>query len=830
MSDLYFKSKRIFLSQAGDFLARLLGYSAYVVVVAVTLVLLLSQNARLIALGILFALFLADRAMHIGDGERNLVEIGRGKGNVGDALTPSSYRILSSAFRKSKGANVSFYLVLLELLVERDDICEILKRLDVKPEILLQKAAVAFDGKGKFSKESYLSVLGDLVSRAYENARSHNDVFIYPRNLFAGIFDVGDADLEKVFIASGIKKEDVESAVVFGKWRKIFGAPRFMPKIIGGFAHRPGFLRHRTMNRAWTARPTPTLDKFSTDLTDLARSEAVGFLIGHEKEYEELLQVIARPGKPNAILVGEAGAGKSTIIDHLAFSIIKDEVPEELFDKRLVSLEIGNLLGNATPEVLTARLNDITEEILLAGNIVLFVPNMHDLFRTSKETVNAIDIILPIVKSAAIPVIGETYPREFKTYIEPRSDFLEQFEVVRVDEISEEEAVKFLIYQSLLLERQYRVFVPFSVIKESVYLAKRYFHAKLLPGSAVDLLKQTLAEAVENKKKSISVQDVDMVAENLSRIPIQRVTADEALKLLGLEDVIHKKLIDQDAAVSAVARALREYRSGLSRKGGPIAAFLFVGPTGVGKTELSKILAEVQFGSKTAMQRFDMSEYQDKTSIFRLIGTPDGSKTGTLTDAVSDNPYTLVLLDEFEKAHPDVLNLFLQVFDDGRLTDSLGKTVDFQNTIIIATSNANSDFIKSEIEKGKRVEDIAGELKQKLSDFFRPELLNRFSDIVVFRDLKEDEIKKIAGLSVNELKEALGEDKGIDIVYDDAVLGELGRRGYDPVFGARPLRKVISDDIKSVLANKILDGSLGNGDTVTITFQNGAFDFQVSKG
>ncbi len=814
----------------GDFLARLLGYSAYVVLVAVTLVLFLSQNSRLIALGILFALLLADRAMHIGDGERNLMEVERGKGNIGDALTPSSYRILSSAFRKSKGANVSFYLVLLELLVERDDIQEILKRLDVKPELLLQKAAVAFDGKGKFSKESYLSVLSDLVSRAYANARAHNDVFIYPRNLFAGIFDVGDSDLEKVFIASGIKKEDVESAVVFGKWRKIFGAPRFMPKIIGGFAHRPGFLRHRVMNRAWTARPTPTLDKFSTDLTDLARSETVGFLIGHEKEYEELLQVIARPGKPNAILVGEAGAGKSTIIDHLAFAIVKDEVPEELFDKRLVSLEIGNLLGNATPDILTARLNAITEEILLAGNIVLFVPNMHDLFRTSKETVNAIDIVLPIVKSAAIPVVGETYPREFKTYIEPRSDFLEQFEVVRIDEINEEEAVKFLIYQSLLLERQYRVFVPFSVIKESVYLAKRYFHAKLLPGSAVDLLKQTLAKAVENKKKSISVQDVDMVAESLSRIPIQRVTADEASKLLGLEDVIHKKLINQDAAVSAVARALREYRSGLSRKGGPIAAFLFVGPTGVGKTELSKILAEVQFGSKTAMQRFDMSEYQDKTSIFRLIGTPDGSKTGTLTDAVSDNPYTLVLLDEFEKAHPDVLNLFLQVFDDGRLTDSLGKTVDFQNTIIIATSNANSDFIKSEIEKGKRVEDISGELKQKLSDFFRPELLNRFSDIVVFRDLKEDEIKKIAGLSIDELKETLGEEKGIDIVYDDAVLGELGKRGYAPVFGARPLRKVISDDIKSVLADKILDGSLGSGDTVTISFQNGAFDFQVSKG
>ncbi len=829
MGKVYFKDKRIFLSQIEDFVARLVGYSGYVVLVAVTAILLLSRNVRLEALGVLFALYLIDRMMHIGDGERNLDEVQSGKGNMRDALAPSSYRILSSAFRKSKGANASFYFILLEFLIERDDIREILKRLDIKPDIFLKKAGVVFEGKGKFSGDSYLPVLDGLVSQAYANALVHNDSFIYPRNLFAAVFDVGDEDLEKVFIASGLKKEDVESAVVFGKWRKIFGKARFIPKSIGGFAHRPGFLRHRVMNRAWTARPTPTLDKFSTDLTDLARARAVGFLIGHQKEYEELLQIIARPGKPNAILVGEAGAGKSTIIDHLAFAIMKDEVPEVLFDKRLVSLEIGNLLANATPDVLNARLQAIVEEIMLSGNIVLFVPNMHDLFRTSSETVNAIDVILPIMKDAAIPVVGETYPREFKMYIEPRSDFLEQFEVVRVEEISEEEAVKFLIYQSLLLEREYRVFMPFSAIKECAYLAKRYFHAKPLPGSAVDLLKQALAKAVEGKKKSIAVQDIDLVAEKLSRIPIQRVTANEAAKLLGLEDVIHKKLINQDAAVLAVSRALREYRSGLSRRGGPIATFLFVGPTGVGKTELSKILAEVQFGSKTAMQRFDMSEYQDKTSIFRLIGTPDGSKTGTLTDAVSENPYSLVLLDEFEKAHPDVLNLFLQVFDDGRLTDSLGKTVDFQNTIIIATSNANSDFIKSEIERGKSVESISEELKKKLSDFFRPELLNRFSDIVVFRGLKEDEIKKIAGLLIDDLKETLGEEKGIDIVYDDAVLGELGRRGYDPVFGARPLRKVISDSVKSVLADKILEGSLGSGDSVVISLKNGAFDFQVSK-
>ncbi len=830
MQEIHFKSNRLFFSQSEDFLIRLVSYSFYVFLTTAALMLLLSGSVRLTALGIIFALFLADRVIHIGDGEKTLEELRGKKGvNAVYALAQPSYRILGYAFRKSRSTRESFYLVLLKLLIDRSDIREILKRLSVDPATLIKKAEDVFSGREGFSDESYESVLGNIVTKAYENASLHNDKFVYPRNIFAAALDIDDSDLEKIFSMTGVNNKDVELAVVFGKWRKIFGGFSFLPKSVGGFASRPRFLRHRVMNRAWTAKPTPTLDKFSTDLTDLARGEAVGFLIGHKKEYDYLLQVILRPGKPNAILVGEAGAGKSTIIDHLAFSIIKDDVPEMLFDKRLVSLEIGNLVGNATQDVLSARLNQIVNEIIMAGNIVLFVPNMHDLFRTSGTSLNAIDIILPVIKDAGVPVIGETYPREFKEYIEPRSDFLEQFEVVRVGEISEEEAVQLLIYESLLLEGKYGVFVPFSSIKEAVYLAKRYFHNKLLPGSAVDLLKQSLAKVREDRKKTLESDDIDAVAERSSRIPIQRVTSGEAAQLLGLEDTIHKKLINQDAAVRAVSRSLREYRSGLSRRGGPIASFLFVGPTGVGKTELSKILAEVQFGSKDAMQRFDMSEFQDKTSIFRLIGNPDGSRTGSLTDAVSENPYTLVLLDEFEKAHPDVLNLFLQVFDDGRLTDSLGKTVDFQNTIIIATSNANSDFIKSEIESGKKVEDISDELKKRLSSFFRPELLNRFSDIVTFRGLNEGEICQVAGLLVNELKGTLGKEKGIGIIYDDEVLKELGRLGYDPVFGARPLRKVISDKVKSVLAEKILEGKLAKGDTLEISVREGEFEFQILK-
>ncbi len=828
MANIYFKNNRIFLNRGEDFIVRLADYSFYIFLGAATLMLVMSGNLKLAALGILFSLFLIDRVLHIGEGEKSIMEL-KGKDiNISYALTNDSVRILGYAIRKSKITKESFYLALLTALADRKDIKEILKRLDVDPEEFIKKTEAILGNKSNFTDESYAEVLNNLVLTAYENAILNNDEFIYPRNLLTAALDVKDGDLSRIFLASGLTKKDIELAVVFGKWRKIFGGLRFLPKMVGGFAHRPRVLRHRVMNRAWTAKPTPTLDKFSTDLTDLAREEMVGLLIGHKKEYDGLIQVISRPGKPNALLVGEAGAGKSTIIDHLAMSIIRDDVPEVLFDKRLVSLEMGNLMANATEDVLSARLKEMTDEIIMAGNIVLFVPNIHDLFRTSESSLNAIDIVLPIIRSGSIPVIGETYPREFKEYIEPRTDFLDQFEVVRVEEVTEEEAVQFLIYQSLLLEKEYNVFIPFSSIKESVYLAKRYFHSKLLPGSAVDLLKQSLAKTKESKEKILAVGVVDAVAESLSRIPIQKVTAGEAEKLLNLEETIHKKLINQNAAVSAVAKALREYRSGLSRREGPIASFLFVGPTGVGKTELSKILAEVHFGSKSAMQRFDMSEFQDKTSIWRLIGNPDGSKSGELTDAVFENPYTLILLDEFEKAHPDVLNVFLQVFDDGRLTDGLGKTVDFKNTIIIATSNANSDFIKSEIESGKKVEDISDELKKKLSGYFKPELLNRFSDIVVFRDLKEDEIRQIAGLLVKEIKETIGEEKGIDITYDDAVLSELGRLGYDPVFGARPLRKVISDSIKSVLAEYILKGQLKKGDTVSISFENGDFKFKIS--
>jgi ATP-dependent Clp protease ATP-binding subunit ClpC len=317
---------------------------------------------------------------------------------------------------------------------------------------------------------------------------------------------------------------------------------------------------------------------------------------------------------------------------------------------------------------------------------------------------------------------------------------------------------------------------------------------------------------------------VAAVAEEKVHIPIHEAEGDEAATLLNMEKLIHERLIGQDEAVKAVAQALREYRSGLARKGGPIASFLFVGPTGVGKTELAKTLAAIQFGSEKLMVRFDMTEYQDKTSFYRFIGSPDGTVRGALTDAVIEHPYSLVLLDEFEKAYPDILNLFLQVFDDGRLTDNLGRTVDFTNTIVIATSNAHSDILNDALAKGESVADVEEYLKAKLTDVFKPELLNRFSKIIVFRDLAPQDLAKIVAINLRELVDAV-KAQGITLSFSDEAIARIAKLGYDPQFGARPLRRAIDEHIRAPLSEALLAKRVAKGARVMCTIKDERFDF-----
>jgi ATP-dependent Clp protease ATP-binding subunit ClpC len=427
------------------------------------------------------------------------------------------------------------------------------------------------------------------------------------------------------------------------------------------------------------------------------------------------------------------------------------------------------------------------------------------------------------------PVIGATYPRELKQLIEPRSDFAGAFEVIRVNEISEAEAEKVLIYGSLLLEKKFGVTVSFGAVKKAVVLAKKYFRNKFLPSSAEELLKTAIVDAQRRGEKYLGPDRVVSVAEAKVDIPIHEAGEEEAKRLLNLENIIHERLVNQEEAVKAVADALREYRSGLARPGGPIANFLFVGPTGVGKTELAKILASIQFGSEKSMIRFDMTEYQDKLSFYRFIGSPDGQTSGALTDAVLQKPYSLVLLDEFEKAFPDILNLFLQVFDDGRLTDNLGRTVDFQNTIIIATSNAHSDIINEALNQGQSMLEIAEYLKKKLTDVFKPELLNRFSRVVVFKNLGSVELEKIVGLNLQSLADTV-KGQGIKMDFDLAAIKQLVKLGYDPAFGARPLRRVIDEKIRAPLAQNILGKKITKGSHVKLILEGENFEFVTVAG
>ncbi|OHB04783.1 MAG: hypothetical protein A3B16_01360 [Candidatus Zambryskibacteria bacterium RIFCSPLOWO2_01_FULL_45_43] len=821
-----FYDPRLQMTHAGRLFARIVVYSTYSVIAVACATFLISDIPGLFWTGVLLFLFIAERIKYLGQGDRSVLRDLKGKVNLRQFMAPATYAALEYAFDRSLAVGGNFYLFLLRHLVDRKDIRIGLVRMDLNPEAVYNKTDEALEeslksekyaGNRKERQQRLVSEIEKILRLALEQAVRADNRFIEPKDVFAALSYCESGGVVKILEFFNIDPGDLQNALIFSRYKDRFSWLKRLPASIGGFAHRPYNVRHRIMNRAWSARPTPTLDQFSEDLTDYARMEKVGFLIGHEEEYDRVVDILSRPAKPNVLLVGEPGSGKDTLVAHLAFKISKDQVPPELFDKRLVAFRIGSIVSGADRGVLQERLNKIIEEIMQAGNIILYIPDIHNLTKTSgNNNLNAADILLPAISSSSFSVIGSTYPKEYKQSIEPHSDFAKAFEIIRVNELSVADATQLLVYDSIILEKKFKVMVTFGAIKQSVLLASKYFRDKLLPSSAEELLKEALSDAKDKGDKVLNIDDVIDIAQRRVNIPLRHAKEAEAAKLLNLEELIHQRLVDQEEAVKAVARSLREYRSGLSRKGGPIASFLFVGPTGVGKTELSKLLSAIQFGSKDAMIRFDMSEYQDKQSLFRFIGSPDGATTGSLTEAVLQKPYCLVLLDEFEKAHPDIVNIFLQVFDDGRLTDNLGHVVDFQNTIIIATSNAHSNFIKAELESGHSMDEVSEALKKKLTEYFRPELINRFSDIIVFKNLSPGDTFAIAQILLKDLVADLKKSHGIELRFQDPVVGKIAEWGYDPVFGARPLRGVISDKVRSVLAEKILKNEITRGAGITV--------------
>ena len=812
----YFDEPYLRISVGGRFTVRVLGYLANVLVVFLAGVFLISQFRSFRYLGILLLLYLVDRMAHAREGDVPISEFRPGKVNVARAMKPAARVALGRVFDRGLIAKQDFFLACTERFLGMDHVEEGLRRLDVDPEEFKAKLADFLSEPapaGSAARAEYLKNAGILASAAFSEAVENGHEFIGLQDVFSVLPSMPSEPTRRLFAAFSIAHGDLERALIFSEARRQVRRSRG----IGGFmSERNRRVRHRIMNRAWTARPTPTLDRYGEDFTDLAREGRSGFLIGHHVSYTTLVETLSRAARPNALLVGDPGVGKEAIVRHLAFMIVKDEVPRALFDKRLVGLDIRALVAGAAPDELALRLKRIVDEIDMAGNIILYIPDLHHLAHTSGVAyLSAADVLLPVILGGAFPVIGSTYPREFKEIIEPRSDFAGAFEVIRVNEMDEDDAERLLAYEGVLLEAQYRVTVSFGAVKRAVLLAKKYFREKPLPGSAEELLKSALVDAERCGEKTLGADRVTAVAETKTEIPLRAAGEEETQKLLHMEELIHRRLVGQEEAVTAVAEALREYRSGLSRGHGPIASFLFVGPTGVGKTELAKALAEIQFGSEGMMVRFDMTEYQDKGSFIRFIGSPDGSTRGALTEAVRAKPYSLVLLDEFEKAFPDILDLFLQVLDDGRLTDNLGRTVDFANTIVIATSNAHSDIVNESLSKGESIADIAEYLKSRLTDIFKPELLNRFSKIIVFKDLAPPELLKIAALKLGDFAETLrGQAIALDV--DPSAVALIAKLGYAPEFGARPLRRVIDEKVRAPLARAILEKRVVKGGRVKL--------------
>lgn len=774
-------------------------------------------NAEL-SLSLLAAFLLAHAAAERKGARRSLGELAKRRRLPNriagaDFLHPESRAIVERIIGRMRGKDID---ALVPITLQETLRHERLQKLFVYLEI----------DRAAFTKD--LDTLQGVLDYAYEPDKR----FSYRGELFQRLLREGmvealqlghDCIMPEDLLLAVLDEEIAAFKTFLARWSLLQEDVRTMASVIG-MQRRAGRLpmartvKHRIMNRAWTARPTYELDRYARDLTDLARAGATGFMIGHGREVSAITRILNRQTKNNVLLIGEAGSGKSTILEYLARLIAREEVPEKLFDKRLVVLDVGLLVAGArTVGELQQRVVAVVEDIVNAGNIILAIPDIHTLLTAGEgEGISISTVLGPVFAQGAFQVIGLTDARQYHAVIEPHTEFKNHFDTVEVKEITKDEALRILAAHARALEQSERITISYPALKKAVELAGRYIHDKLFPAKAIDLLGEGVEFAKHNRKKILGEEDIAALISEHTGIPVSAVTEEESAALLTLDRELHKRIIDQEEAVNAVADIVRQSRAGVRRENAPVGSFLFVGPTGVGKTECAKALAEVYFKNSKAMIRFDMSEYQTRESVYRLIGMPEGGSPGQLTERMKHNPYSLLLLDEFEKAHANILDIFLQIFDDGRVTDAHGTTIDFTNTIIIATSNAHSVFILESLKVGKGIPAIGAELKDKLTAYFKPELINRFDEIIVFKPLEPEHIVKIARLLLKELFVQLERDRGIALSVADAAVEFLAQLGYDPAFGARPLRHVIRKRIRDLVAEEILKNNLARGDTALI--------------
>ncbi len=593
---------------------------------------------------------------------------------------------------------------------------------------------------------------------------------------------------------------------------------------------RAGQKPKHEINRSYTAMASPFLDQFSEDLTQLARAGAIEPTVGKENELTELLSYF-NAGRDGVILVGEQGTGKSFVVDSLAELMAAEDVPALFQDKRLVRLSVPALIAGANESgAIEFRLIAILKEVARAGNIILVIDNIESLVGLGTESSTSLDLAQVLVEELEKGYFLLIAVSDREKYNQHLRDSLlgGLLAVVEVKEPDRNAAIRILETKAPLLENKHKVVFSYQALETAVDLATKYIHRQFLPIKAITVMERAAALARQNKGVGCVVanEDVMTVVSEITKIPLEKTSVKEAEKLLNLEEEIRHKIVGQDEAVVAVAEALRRSRAELHPGKRPIASFLFLGPTGVGKTEIARVLSEIYFGGAEHFIRLDMSEYSTLDGVAKLIGFSGSTTRGYLTERVADKPFALLLLDEFEKATAEVHNLFLQVMEDGRLTDSNGETIDFTNTIIIATSNAGTDLIQQGLRDGHTLPVIKQELiETKLNQYFKVELLNRFDGIIIFKPLLMPEVLAITKLLLNNLAELLI-TKSITLIYSETVAQEISQAGFDQTLGARPLRRVIQDQVENKIANLILTKTVSRRDKIIL---NSLTDIQVEK-
>jgi ATP-dependent Clp protease ATP-binding subunit ClpC len=672
---------------------------------------------------------------------------------------------------------------------------------------------------------------------------------------------------------------------------------------IPGFPGFPGFTAQTPQERRGDRKRTPTLETYGRDLTELASKGGLDPVIGREKEIERVIQILSRRTKNNPVLIGEPGVGKTAVAEGLAQAIATGSVPEMLKGKRVITLDLGALVaGTKYRGEFEERLKKVLDEVRRSGNIILFIDEMHNIIGAgaAEGAIDASSILKPLLARGELQCVGATTLDEYRKHVEKDAALERRFQPVMVSEPSVEETVNILKGLRGRYEEHHKVKYTEEALEAAARLSDRFVSDRFLPDKAIDLIDEAgskvrmkafeapdgirelerrieelarqkeaavanqefekaaefrdnehrLRRELEEKKKSwqtedvptkstVTDEDIAVIVADWTGIPVKRLAAAETERLLSLEEDLHKRVVKQDEAVEAVARAIRRSRAGLKDPKRPIGSFIFLGPTGVGKTELARTLAESLFGDEDALVRLDMSEYQERHTVSRLVGAPPGyvgyDEGGQLTEAVRRKPYSVVLLDEIEKAHPDVFNVLLQVLEDGRLTEAKGRTVDFRNTVIIMTSNAGAEVIHgkavlgftTERDTAKEHEEMRSRVMDVVKRLFRPEFLNRVDEIIVFQALTVEDLKQIVLLQLNQVAKRLEEAANIKIEITDKAKEKLVQEGTDPDYGARPLRRAIQRLVEDPLSDLVLRGEFKERDTVLVDIDDqGKFTFR----